>query len=86
LKLVISDGEIKTLTISGRPITELDEFSVITTGYLWENLFTYLGIYPFPEKRPHIYLPNINLRDILIEAVEKQKLISTPLDDRWVVE
>lgn len=85
LKLLAVDGRVQSLTIGGYPVTRYDEFSVISTGYLWDQFESYLGIPQSANARPHFYLPG-NQREILIEAVKKQKVISKPLDDRWTVE
>ncbi len=85
LQLVVEDGEIKSITVNDAPVTEFDEFSVVTTGLLWDNWGYIVGTNPGREIRPSFYMPG-NQREILIEAVKSQKVVSKPLDRRWSVE
>lgn len=82
LTLAASDDMISSLKVKGYPVTPLDEFSVITTGFVWDHINAYLGI-KYSRNRPSFYIPG-NFRDFILEAIENQKVISTPLDSRWI--
>lgn len=82
LRLESEDGEIRTLTVRGRPVDDMDEYSVVATGYIWDHLDSYFGLQQ--GERPIFYLPESNQRESLVEAVIAQSVISAPTDDRWV--
>jgi len=83
LEVVVEDDTLKSLTVGKLPINEFDEFSVVTTGNIWDAFPIFLGLHQFPDKRPFWFLPDNTLRDVLIEEIERRKVLSTPLDNRW---
>ncbi|MBT7787595.1 MAG: bifunctional metallophosphatase/5'-nucleotidase [Calditrichaeota bacterium] len=86
LEVVVENGKLKSLSANKFPVTESDEFSVVTTGNIWDGFPLYLGLQQFPDKRPFWFLPDKTLRDVLIKSIEQWKIMSTPLDDRWIAE
>ena len=84
LEVVVENGKLKSLSANKFPVTESDEFSVVTTGNIWDGFPLYLGLQQFPDKRPFWFLPDKTLRDVLIKSIEQWKIMSTPLDDRWI--
>ena len=83
LTLAAENGELKDVFIAGKPLNWREDYAVVTTGELWGNLEYYLNIWR--EGRPRFYLPEYNLRDKMIEAVERERIISSELDERWIV-
>ena len=84
LEIVVENGKLKSLTASNIPISDFDEFSVVTIGNIWDGFPFYLGLQQFAEERPFWFIPDRTLRDVLIETIEQRKVISTPLDNRWL--
>jgi len=85
LKVVATDGVIISIHINNVPINPRGEYAVITTGYLWDHIKSYLNIVPNPSQRPFFFIPG-DQRSYMIEAIEQQKVISKSLDNRWLVE
>jgi 5'-nucleotidase/UDP-sugar diphosphatase len=83
LKLWAENGELRDVFIGGNPLNWREDYAVVATGFFWDNLDKYLHL--SREGRPSFYLPGANQREILIKAVENQRIISSPLDDRWSV-
>ena len=84
LVLEVKDGEIVRLTVNNIPVTDQDDYAVVTTGQMWDDIARFMGINR--EDRTSFHLPDANLRGLLIDAVNRMKVISIRLDDRWVVE
>lgn len=82
LQVVAEDGLLKRVAVKGQTVTELDAFSVATTGYIWDQIDSYLGI---KQGDRSTFFPPLAQREILIEAVELAKVISSRTDDRWTV-
>jgi 2',3'-cyclic-nucleotide 2'-phosphodiesterase (5'-nucleotidase family) len=83
LKVKFENGHITAFSVGGIPVRPQEQFTVAASGYVWQHLDSYLGL--SQSDRPNFYLPGITQRDLLIEAVVSDKVISTPLDDRWDV-
>ena len=83
LELQAEGGRIVSLKANGYPVESLSEYTVAATGYIWQQIDSYLGL--AQEDRPVFYLPGITQRQLLIDAVLAQKVISTPTDERWEV-
>ena len=84
LHVISDDGKTTSIKVNGYKVHDLDEFSIVTTGFVWENLAYYTGIRANPKRRPCIYLP-VSVREMLIETIEKERVVSKPLDNRWDV-
>jgi len=83
LILRAEDGELVDARIKGKLLNWRDDYAVVATGYFWDNLEDLLRL--SKVDRPHFYLPEANQREIFIKAIESKRIISTPLDDRWIV-
>ncbi len=59
-----------------------NEYAVVTNGLLWDRFLDETSL--VPEVRPMFIFP-ITQYELMIEGVVKQKVISTPLDGRWMV-
>jgi 2',3'-cyclic-nucleotide 2'-phosphodiesterase (5'-nucleotidase family) len=83
LKVWAENGELRDVFIGGNPLNWREDYAVVATGFFWDNLDNFLHL--SREGRPSFYLPGANQREILIKAVENQRIISSQLDDRWSV-
>ncbi|HHE46433.1 MAG TPA: hypothetical protein ENL08_01860 [Bacteroidetes bacterium] len=83
LILRAEQGKLVDVRIGGRKLDWRDDYAVVATGHFWDNLEEYLQL--SRVDRPRFFLPGANQREILIRTVERMRIISTPLDDRWVV-
>jgi 2',3'-cyclic-nucleotide 2'-phosphodiesterase (5'-nucleotidase family) len=84
LRIKVSGNKIEEFYVGQQRVTPSDEYSVVSTGYIWQNFEKYFGVKR--GERPIFYPPGANQRNVMIKAVEKQKIITAPLDDRWVIE
>lgn len=83
LHLKAVGGEIESLTVGGREIVDDEYYVILTTGYLWGNLESYMGV---NHKYVNSFkLPGIKQRDVFIQAILMDKVVGKPLDDRWDV-
>jgi len=64
------------------PLTNESEYAVVTNGLLWDRFSAETSL--VPEVRPIFIFP-ITQYELMLESVSKQKVISTPLDARWMV-
>jgi 5'-nucleotidase len=83
LEMQADSGRIVSLKANGYPVEPASEYTVAATGYIWQQIDSYLGL--AQDDRPIFYLPGIMQRQLLIDAVLAQKVISTPTDERWDV-
>ena len=84
LRVVASGDSIESFTINGSPVSWMREYTVVSTSYIWQNFERMFGLQR--GDRPLFCPPGPDFKRVLIQVVEEQKIISTPLDDRWVVE
>ena len=84
LKVVSDSGEVRSIMVNNLPVHPKNEYSVIATGYVRDHIKSYLDIPQDFTSRPFFFIPG-NQRDFMIEAVETEKVISSGLDDRWLV-
>ncbi len=84
LRLTVSDGKIESFTINRSPVSRMDEYTVVSTGYIWHHFDRVFGLER--RDRPLFCPPGTDQRSVLIRTVQERGVISAPLDDRWVVE
>ena len=80
LRVATEKGKVRRVMVGEYPLLETDEFAVVTTGVFWDRFRENTGL--DPEIRPTFFFP-VGLREYMLETVKKQKMISSPLDDRW---
>lgn len=85
LKVTASNDQINSMIVNGTDVIPQEEYSVITTGYVWDHLKSYLNIVPDKRNRPFFFMPG-NQREFMIKAVKSESVISKGLDGRWTVE
>jgi len=85
LNVVAQDSIINSIHVNNFPVNPNEEYAVVTTGYVWDHIKSYLNIIPDASNRPFFFIPG-NQRDYMIEAVELENVVSKSLDDRWLVE
>ncbi len=85
LKVVSQADTIRGIFVNDYPINPREEYSLLTTGYVWDHFESYLSIIQDSKNRPFFFIPG-NQRKFLIKAVEDESVISKGLDDRWLVE
>ncbi|MCF7809388.1 5'-nucleotidase C-terminal domain-containing protein [bacterium] len=83
LRFKVSGNKIEEFYVGQQKVSPMDEYSVVSTGYIWQHFEEYFGIER--GERPLFYPPDANQRSVMINAVEKQKIITAPLDDRWEI-
>ncbi|NQU06582.1 MAG: bifunctional metallophosphatase/5'-nucleotidase, partial [Calditrichaeota bacterium] len=84
LRVKVSGSKIVEFYVGQQRASPMGEYSVVSTGYIWQNFEKYFGFER--GERPMFYPPKVNQRSLMIRAVEKQKIITAPLDDRWMIE
>ncbi|MDP8239826.1 MAG: 5'-nucleotidase C-terminal domain-containing protein [Candidatus Hatepunaea meridiana] len=84
LEILVRNNEVVKYLINGKPVNPSRDYALATTGQVWGNIENHLRL--IRGERPCLFLPGINLRQVLTDAVRSIEIISNPLDDRWVVE
>ncbi|MBM3327386.1 MAG: bifunctional metallophosphatase/5'-nucleotidase [Calditrichaeota bacterium] len=82
LKLTAENGRIVKLMVGDYTVQDGDEYSVITTGRVWDNFTALTGLKS--TERPRFQL-SITVREVMFETVQIQRIIATGMDGRWEV-
>jgi len=80
LQVAVDKGKPTRILVGDYPFRDDEEFAVTTTGVFWDRFRENTGL--DPESRPTFFFPT-GLREYMLEMVEKQKMITAPLDNRW---
>lgn len=76
------DGQLKSVTISGQPIDENRVYHIATLDYLAEGNDKMVAL----KNRIGIRQSKIAVRDVLMTAVRRQKVIDAQIEGRVVIE
>ncbi len=83
LSVVIENEQVQEIVIDNEgSLRDRSEYAVVTNGLLWDRFKLETGL--LPEVRPIFIFP-ITQRQLLLDAARRQRIISTPLDDRWII-
>jgi 2',3'-cyclic-nucleotide 2'-phosphodiesterase (5'-nucleotidase family) len=84
LRVTLEGNRVKEITIPNAvQMTDNSDFAVLTSGLVWDRFLELTGINPYNKP---IFIFPMTLRELIHQRASRQKVISTPLDARWLVE